>query len=159
MQSLEDLILKATDGKGIDEIQINDKLQTEIRDLTSNPTMVPDMSSYAKFAIKQLVHERIFGIYKDDTEGFTSEVFKLLKSDGDAKKPATQTSTNAILNLQESQIAPKSVVEELYEDRDRFRSDVREQMRRKTVKYQLLTKYTEADLIKPKANELAAFHN
>ena len=121
--------------------------------------MVPDMSSYAKFAIKQLVHERIFGIYKDDNEGFTNEVFKLLTSDTDEQKPATQTSTNSILNLQESQIAPKSVVEELYEDRDRFRTDVREQMRRKIVKYKLMTKYTEADLIKPKANEFAALHN
>lgn len=41
----------------------------------------------------------------------------------------------------------------IYEDRDRFRLDMADQIRRRMLKHNLFTKRKESDFIKPKVNE------
>jgi hypothetical protein len=62
-----------------------------------------------------------------------------------------------LLDLKDQQT--KTVVEEIFEERDRFRADISDQLRRRVIKYRNFTKRTEADFIKPKVNEFEALAN
>jgi hypothetical protein len=155
MQSLEDILASATGGKGFDESSIDaTKLKDEIRHLASDDRMVNDLSSFAKLSIQQLVQERVSGIYKNDPAGFVTEFENLLKSD--QLYSTNMVKDESLLDLDERKHSTKSIVDEIYENRDRFRSDVADQLRRRMIKYNAFTKRQDSDFIKPRVNELEA---
>lgn len=151
MESVEELLSRETGGKGFNDSHINfEKLQDEIRNIAGEARMVPDLSSYAKMAIQHLVKERVSGIYKNDPSGFADEIFKLFQEEHTSPN---MVPADALFDLDEKKRSQKSVVDEVFEDRDRFRSDVADQLRRRVIKYRNFTQRKESDFIKPRVNE------
>lgn len=48
--------------------------------------MVPDLSSFAKFKLNQLIKERVGGIYMNDNNSFVDECIKLFNSENSMSK-------------------------------------------------------------------------
>ena len=89
------------------------------------------------------------GIYKDDNEGFLKAVMAVMKSE--AGKDSSLTQTPSLVDL--TAPSSKTPVEDIFEDRDRFRADIADQLRRRVIKYRNFTKRSEKDFIKAKVNE------
>ena len=98
------------------------------------------------------MQERVIGAYRDDEETFRNELKELFGSEDFVSKNAREQH-NPLLDLDLSKVENKSTVDLIFQDRDRFRMEQHDQMRRKVIKYESQTKRSSGDFIMPKANE------
>lgn len=150
--AIELLLEKATKGKGVSDKFNQQLLENEIMRLSTDPKLVPDLSAFAKFKITQLVKERMQGIYRDDDQAFVEALMTLMNSETGNESSTSQDPGLVDLTSKDQ----KTFVETIFDDRDRYRTDIADQLRRRVIKYRNFTKRTASDFIKPKVNETEA---
>jgi len=89
------------------------------------------------------------GIYREDDQAFVDALMALMKSE--TGKESAKTQEPGLVDLTAK--SQKTTVEAIFDDRDRFRTDIADQLRRRIIKYRNFTKRTAADFIKPRVNE------
>ena len=91
----------------------------------------------------------MIGQYKDDVQGFIEEVKEIMEN-------ATYE-VGAVIDDGKSPM--EKALDDLYEDRERFRNEIAEQLRQKVNAHMYGKERTMSDFVKPKYNEQSAYAN
>jgi len=107
--------------------------------------------------LSNLFKERASGQYKDDVSGFVQRLSEVTADASfDTQKPVrAATAYSNFLNADKGAI--EQSFEDLFEDRDRIKNEIADQLAKKVRKHNLLTKRKEEDLVKFRANEKDAY--
>lgn len=99
--------------------------------------------------MKELTAERMSGIYKDDVQGFVEAIKTFIEtSEGDLElMQVTGASGNAV----------QDGADDLFNDRERFRTEIAEQLNAKITQHIVGKKRVTEDFVKPKFNEASLY--
>ena len=109
------------------------------------------ISDKTMLAIRQLAQDRAAGRYRDDLEGFKAALEGLMEgADADAADGASSMATHD---------TEQDLFGELYNDRERFRSEIALQLRARINHHMRGTKRKAEDFVKPRHNEASLLSN
>lgn len=102
-----------------------------------------------QLTLKELTAERMSGIYKDDVQGFVEAIKTFIEtSEGDLElMQVTGASGNAV----------QDGADDLFNDRERFRTEIAEQLNAKISQHIVGKKRVTEDFVKPKFNEASLY--
>ena len=95
--------------------------------------------------------ERVNGRFKNDVNGFTQELLALSKQ--------VKLYPASYQVKQDDRDSLSTMLDELFEDRERFRDDIATQLRLKIQKHLHAKKRQAQDFVKPRYNEVSAYAN
>lgn len=107
------------------------------------------LSSEDELTLKELTAERINGIYKDDVQGFVEAIKTFIEtSDGDLELMQVTGANGDAL---------QDGADDLFNDRERFRTEIAEQLNAKITQHIIGKKRVTEDFVKPKFNEASLY--
>jgi hypothetical protein len=105
-----------------------------------------DLDAWTKLRLQELVKERMTGKYQHDAEGFIASFKEVTENAGyDYSK---KVPSDISLGLGANQEHPsRTVIDEMWEDRDKLRHEVHHQLAMRARKHQFMTKRKETDFV------------
>lgn len=116
-----------------------------------------NISDEQMLAMRKLAKDRAQGRYRDDIDGFKDAMQGLLAEiETNSPSGAAGESSNT---LESMSMTGSDIFDELYHDRERFRTEIAYQLRAKINKHMLGKKRVTSDFVKPRFNETSLLNN
>jgi hypothetical protein len=111
-----------------------------------------ELDAWTKLRMKDLVKERMSGQYRDDAEGFVAAFKEITENAGfDYSRKVT------LSELSDPNCGGKDpervILDEMWEDRDKMREEIWQQLDRRAKKHLFMTKRKQTDYVEAKMSE------